>query len=180
MSTTTTVRIGVDLLTQSAVFAVNCIVPMGFRVEAARVKGGRFMVDYAEEIERALRIWAREMKLEKVTFELYSPQTDTAYEDCVVELSYDADPNRGVVKPPLEQLDEVMGKLEKLPSDAQFRLVVTVAPGATEVPGWEPTALRDLAGGLKEEHKIGTDAHGFGQITGRIVYRESNWNSHGQ
>jgi hypothetical protein len=172
---TTTVRIGVDLLTQSATYAVNCIMPMAFRVEAARVTGGRYMIDSAEEIEKALRIWAREMKLEKVTFEIYSPQANTAYEDCVVELSYDADPTRGVVRPPLAQLDEVVGKLEKLPQDAQFRLVVHVADGATEIPGWSPTSLRDLYGGLKEEHKIGTEAHGYGQITGTATYYVSNW-----
>jgi hypothetical protein len=179
MSTTTTLRIGVDLLTQATTYAVNCILAMAFRVEAARVTGGRFMAENAEEIEAALRIWSREMKLEKVTFEIYSPQANTAYEDCVVELSFDADPNRGVVKPPLDQLDEVLGKLEKLPADAQFRLVVTVAPGATEVPGWGPTTLRDLDGGLKEEHKFGTEAHGFGQITGTATYYVSNWRSKG-
>jgi hypothetical protein len=177
MSTTTTIKVGVDLLTQAIVYAVNCLMQLAFRVEHGRVQGGHYMIDNQQEIEKALRVWMTEQTLEKVTFELYSPHTDKAYEDCVVELSYDADPKLEVAKPPVAQLEELFTRLEKLPADAQFRLVVTVAPGATVVPGWGPTTLRDLSGGVREEHAVGEkDGHGYGHISGKTTYIVSNWN----
>jgi hypothetical protein len=180
MGTTATVKLGVDLLSQATVYAVNCVLQLAFRVEHHRVSGGRYMIENADEIEKALRIWLREMTLEKVTLELYSPLTETAYEECVVTLSYEADPQKTeVTRPPVAQLEELLSKLEKLPSDAAFRFVVTVAPGATEVEGWCPTALRPLAGGVKAEHQVGSGPYGYGQIGGTIVYRESNWKDAG-
>jgi hypothetical protein len=72
-----------------------------------------------------------------------------------------------------------MSTLEKLPEDAQFRLLVALAPGYTEVPGWgEPSRLKDLKGGLKQEHQVGSE-HGFGHISGTTRYFESNWNATG-
>jgi hypothetical protein len=172
---TTMVKVGVDLLTQAIAYVVNCLIQLGFRVEHHRIQGGHYMIDQAEDIEKAIKVWLREMTLEKVTYELYSPRTETAYEECVVELDYLADPKLEVTKPPVAQLEELLSKLDKLPDDAQFRCVVTVAPGATEVPGWGPTALRPLAGGVKAEHQVGSGPYGYGQIGGRIVYRESNY-----
>lgn len=176
MATMTSLRIGVDLLTQAAVFAVNGILQIAFRVEAARMTGGRYMIDNADEIEKALRIWLREQTLLAVVLELYSPATGTSYEECRVEIDYLADPKTEATRPNVAQLEELCKKLAQLPPDAQFGFVVSVAPGATKVPGWEPCEFKELAGGLKEEHTIGDGAHGYGQIGGRIVYRESNWN----
>jgi hypothetical protein len=179
MGTTTSLKVGLDLLTQSAVFASNNVIAMGFRVEHHRVSGGRYMIDNADEIEPAIKTWLREMKLERVTYELYSRETNTAYEDCIIELDYLADPQLEVTRPPLAQLEELLAKLEKLPSDAQFRMVVDLSPGATEIPGWVHTQLRDLAGGLKAEHQIGEGPYGYGKIGGRIIYTEANWKAQG-
>ncbi len=175
MGTTTSLKIGVDLLTQSTVFASNSIVQVAFRVEAGRTQGGHYMMNSADEIEKALKIWLREQTLRRVTLELYSPASDTCYEKCVMELSYVADPKTEATKPPVAELEALFATLEKLPSDAKFRFLVECAPGATEVPGWVPSEYKPLAGGLKADHKVGTGGHGYGHISSEMIYYESNW-----
>jgi hypothetical protein len=169
------IRVEVDLITQAVVYQVNTLMQMGYRIEHHRCEGGRHMMDNQESYEQALRVWLTEQKLERVHFELYSPQTNTAYEHCEVEISYLAEPKTTVTKPPVAKLEELLTTLAKLPRDAQFRLVVHVADGATEIPGWSPTSLRDLYGGLKEEHVVGDEAHGYGPVEGRVRYYVSNY-----
>lgn len=174
MGTTTSLKVGIDLRSQSTVFASNSITQVAFRVEAGRTQGGHYMIDHAPKIEKGVPVWLREQTLRRVTLELYSPATDTCYEKCVMELSYLADPKMEATKPPVAQLEELFHTLEKLPQDAQFRFLVECAPGATKVPGWEPTEYKPLAGGLKEEHKVGTE-HGYGHTSTEMIYYESNW-----
>jgi hypothetical protein len=169
----------VDLVTKSITYATNSITRMLFRVEHGRIVGGHFMVDNEEKIEKGLRVWLREQTLLAVHCELYSPDADEAYERCTIEVAYREEATEEVSRPPIEQLEELMRTLEKLPDDAQFRLLMALAPGYTEVPGWgDPGGLKDLKGGLKKEHQIGGE-HGFGHIHGSTRYFESNWNSQG-
>ncbi len=174
MGTTTSLTVGVDLRTQSAVYASNTILQIGFRVEAGRISGGHYMSDRADEIEKAIKIWLREQMLNRVVLELYSPQADTAYETCTLNLVYSADPTEQAIRPPIAQLEELMHKLTTLPADAAFRFLVECAPGATKVSGWEPTDYKPLAGGVKEEHTVGEE-HGYGHIHSSIKYVVSNW-----
>ncbi len=180
MSTTTNIRVGVDLLTKGVVYTTNSIMRIAFRLEHHRVPSGHFMVDHADLIEKGLKVWLREGHLLAVHMELAPPDGDEAYDRCTVDLTYHEDPKEQVAKAPMEQLEEFLGTLEKLPPDAQFRLIVGLKPGYTEVPGWgEPASLLDLKGGVKQEHEIGS-GFGFGPISGQIRYYESNWNSQGQ
>jgi hypothetical protein len=176
MSTTTIVKVGVNLFEKAMVYMVNCLMQIGFRIEHGRVQGGHYMTDLMEIIERGLRVWLTEQKLLKVIFELSPPASEEAYERCTVEISYITDPTEEVLKPPIEQLEDLMSRLAKLPADAQFGLLVTLAPGYTEVPGWgPPTTLKELMGGVKEEYAVGTDGYGYGPIKGTIVYTVANW-----
>jgi hypothetical protein len=68
-----------------------------------------------------------------------------------------------------------MKKLQKLPSDAKFGVIVQNAPGASEVSGWQPAAFKELMGGVSEEIEVGDEEHGFGHVMGRVVYTLSNW-----
>jgi hypothetical protein len=67
------------------------------------------------------------------------------------------------------QLEELLTKLDKLPAGAKFRLVASKAPGATVVPGWTPTELKPLMGGVKEEHQLGEEG-GYGTL-----HNPKNW-----
>ena len=113
MGTTTSLKVNVDLLTQATVFASNSILQVAFRVEACRLSGGSYMIENAEEIERAIKVWLREQTLERVTLELYSPESNTCFERCVMELSYLADPKTEATKAPVAELEGLIRALEE-------------------------------------------------------------------
>jgi hypothetical protein len=115
-----------------------------------------------------------------VRFELYDPKSNKAYEVVQVDLTYLADPIEKVVRPPIEQLEGLMRSLKKLPSDAKFNVIVKTAPGASDVPGWSRAAFKELIGGVSEEIEVGDEEHGFGHVTGKVVYTISNWSKEQQ
>jgi hypothetical protein len=176
MSTTTTIKVEVSLFEKSMVYLVNMLLRLGLRIEAGRVEKGSYIAKYLDMLERGLRIWVTEGKLLAIHYELYSPGADKAYERCVVELSYSDDPAEAVAKPlPVDAFEALFQKLAKLPPDASLRVLVGLAPGYTEVPGWgDDGSLKDLWGGMKAEHTIGS-RFGYGPIEGEARYFESNW-----
>jgi hypothetical protein len=168
-----------NLVEKSVTYMANTLLQMGYRIEHGRVPGSRYMSRTHQIILIGFTTWLAEEKLLDITFEIYDPQSDKAYEVGVVEMEYLADPNEeNVVKPPIEQLEALFTRLQKLPDGAQFRVVVNTAPGASEVEGWYPTTLKELMGGVKEDIDVG-DSHGFGPIKGKTRYRISNWDEKG-
>jgi hypothetical protein len=131
------------------------------------------MMKHHQSLEEAFRTWIAEQTLQTMHYEIYDPSSDTAYEVGVVSLDYFADPNEEVVKPPVSELEQLLARLNTLPAGAQFRCVVTTAPGATKIPGWTSTRLKDLMGGTKEDVSVGS--FGFGHAQGSLVYRIGNW-----
>lgn len=178
--TTTTMKLSVNLMEKTAVYIANCLITLGFRIEHLRV-GSDYMRRHLERIEAGFKTWAGEFSLETVVYEVYSPQADKAYEKGVVTLEYYADPTEEQedVKPvPTEDLETLCQRLAKLPDDAKFRVVVTLGPNASTVPGWSPTYLRELMGGAKEDVDVGS--FGFGHASGTLQYRIGNWSEEQQ
>jgi hypothetical protein len=122
-------------------FLTNEILKMGYRIEFGRVGTGYtpYMTGLHEVIERGIRTWLSEQKLEAVRFELYDPHRDEAYEICLVNLAYstEAKGDAVAVKAPIEQLEDLFTKLEKLPPGAQFRIMAHNAKGYSRVEGWD-------------------------------------------
>jgi hypothetical protein len=171
MSATTVLKLGVDLLEKSVNFAVNCLILLGYRIEAERGLKG-YMTRNQEWIERGIRTWVSEQKLLSLHYEIYDEESDKAYERCQIDLKYFTNPQgQEVVKPPVEQLEALLRQLEKLPPTARFRVVAMKAPGASEVEGWVPTTLREFLDGDPEDIEVGDKEHGFGHIWSRIVYK---------
>jgi hypothetical protein len=170
MTTTTKLKIGVNLLEKSTIYTSNCITQLGYRIENGRRLPG-YMQANQEWIERGIQTWLGEQKLLSAHYEIYDPATDKAYERCQIDLTYIFDAREEVVKPPIEELDALLRKLPKLPPGAKIRIVVTKAPGASDVKGWYKTELRPFVGGSTEDITVGDNAHGFGHIWGRVVYK---------
>ena len=110
-----------------------------------------------------------------VCFELFDRAADKAYEVFTVDINYLTDPHEEVIKPPVEQLEDVLKKLRQLPPGAQFRVVAMRAPGFTHVDGWYPTRLRELKGGVAEQIEVGDKDFGYGFAMGKITYKGGNW-----
>jgi len=167
-----------NVLEKSVTFLTNEILKMCYRIEFGRVGTGYtpYTTSLHEVIERGIRTWLAEQKLLAVRFELFDPHRDQAYEVCLVDLTYttEAKEDAVAVKAPIEQLEELFTKLEKLPPGAQFRIMAHNAKGYSKVEGWEPSTPKKLIGGVKEEHKVG-EAFGYGQIDGSTTYVISNW-----
>jgi hypothetical protein len=170
MTTTTKLKIGVNLLERSTIYTSNCITQLGFRIENGRGLQG-YMVQNQEWIERGIQTWLGEQKLLSAHYEIYDPATDKAYERCQIDLTYITDAREEVVKPPIEELDRLLKKLPKLAPGAKLRIVVFKAPGASEVEGWYPTTLKPFDGGESEDFTVGDTDHGFGHIWSKIVYK---------
>lgn len=174
---TTMIKLEVNILQKSIVYMTNTLLQLGYRIEHGRGVAGGYMARYHEVIERGFRTWLTEEKLQVVHFEVFDRRSDKAYEVGQVSLEYTADPNEEdlvVKKPPIEQLETLFKRLRQLPPGAQFRVVATTAPGASEVVGWYPTTLRPLLGGVKEDIDIG-EGHGYGNVRGKTRYLIGNW-----
>lgn len=157
---------------KTATYTTNCLMRIGYRIEYGRV-GSNYMTQHHQPLEEGFRTWIAEQTLEAVHYEIYDPVSNKAYEVGMIRLDYFADPNEEVVKPPIEELERLFTRLNTLPPGAQFRCVVTTAPNATKLPGWQPTQLKDLMGGGKEDVSVGS--FGFGHAKGSFIYRLGNW-----
>ena len=172
MTTTTTLKIGVNLLEKSTIYTTNCITQIGYRIENGRGLGG-YVREHQAWMEKGVGTWLGEQKLLSAHYEIYDPATDKAYERCQIDLSYITDAREQVGKPPIEQLDTLLKKLPKLPPGAKIRFVVDKAPGASHVDGWYPTELKPFIGGSSQDIAVGDREHGFGHIWSKMVYKVS-------
>jgi hypothetical protein len=170
MSTTTVLKLGVNLMMKSTIFMTNCLTQIGYTIENGRGLGG-YMCQNQEWIERGFQTWLGEQKLLSAHFEIYDPSTDKAYERCQIDLHYTTEATEQVVKPPIEQLETLLKKLDKLPPGAQMRVVAMKAPGASAVEGWYPTELKPFISGDTEDIEVGDKEYGFGHTWGKIVYK---------
>jgi hypothetical protein len=181
MTTSTIIKTEMNLMTTTAVYMTNCLIQLGFRIEAGRGLSG-YMTENQTVIEAGLRTWLGEMTLLSVVFELFDPTADEAYEVFTVEINYLTDPHEEgeVVKPPLAELENVLKKLQRLPPGARFRVVARRAPGFTHVDGWSPTALKPFKGGKTEQVEVGDKDFGYGLAMGRITYTRGKWEDEGR
>src|SRR5215217_8229792 len=90
MTTTTTLKIGVNLLEKSTIYTTNCITQAGYRIENGRGLSG-YMRDHQKWLEGGVQTWLGEQKLLSAHYEIYDPATDKAYERCQIDLNYITD-----------------------------------------------------------------------------------------
>src|SRR5437773_629163 len=87
MTTTTKLKIGVELLEKSTIYTSNIVTQIGYRIENGRGLRG-YMQANQEWIERGIQTWLGEQKLLSAHYEIYDPETDKAYERCQIDLTY--------------------------------------------------------------------------------------------
>jgi hypothetical protein len=158
------------------IYMANSLLQIGYRIEHGRgLSGDGYISRHHEILERGFRTWLAEQKLLSVHVEIFDPESDLAYEVGKVLLEYSTNPREEAVKPPIEQLEEILARLESLPPGAKLRVVAMRAAGASIVPGWQPATLKALIGGVSEELDVGDGPHGFGHIVGKIRYVIGKW-----
>ena len=171
MSVTTIARVQVDLVTASITYTINMVFKVLLEVARERGLSSTYLMDRYKSIEDALRIWMSENSLLKIFFEVSLPHSDEAMEMFELTFEYVTDGDKEVEKPNVEKLREFCRQLQALPPGAEYRTVVRTEEWASDVPGWEPTQLKEL----DADTETSVTSFGYGAIGTTMVYRGSTW-----
>lgn len=162
-----TTDVAVNVTERSVTYIANTVFQMLFRIANGRGLSPRYITENREVIENGLFTWLAEQSLQRACLEVYLPRARHALEQWEFEFSYVSDSVAGAEQPPIAELAELCARLKALPRRARYRVVVQTAPGATEVPGWEPTNLRSVGG--SQSHEL--QAWGYGNIFAKVTFR---------
>jgi hypothetical protein len=167
----TTVRqstnVTVNTIERSVTYTVNTVFQLVFRIANARGLKPDYVLRNREIIENGLFTWTSEQSLQEIFLEVYLPGDREAIERWDFQIHYQASASNEVTPPALEQLAQFCSKLEKLPARAEYCVVVQTSPGATDVPGWHPTKLREL----HDNASTKLEGWGYGNVRVGFTYR---------
>lgn len=163
------VNVGVNVMTESVNFTVNSVFRGVLRIAHTRGLKPDYMIQKREVIENGLFIWLGEQKLVALHLEIFVG--GVAIERFDMEFKYRADADRNIRKLDVSGLEEFCRRLPVLPAGVDYRVVVTTADGASDVPGWTPTGLMPL----DITNECGLSDFGFGHIGTNLVYRGGRW-----
>jgi len=162
-------NVTVSTVERTATYVTNTVVQGLLRIVGGRHLDAGYLAQNREVIEQGLFVWVAEQTLQEVHLEVYIPGQDAAIERWDFTFTYTNVGGSSPTSPPVAQLGEVCARLRDLPPGVEYRVVVYTAPGATKVPGWEPTELRQL-NQAAEQHLEGW---GHGTAAVRLTYRSS-------
>lgn len=163
----TDLAVTVNVIETTFTFILNCVMQTVLLIARDRGLSLDYLRNKWDVIEKGLRTWLVEQTLECVCLEIYMPGADDAIERFDQEITYSASPSSETRIPDREVLSEFCHKLGALPTGATYRVIVKLAPGASQVDGWSPTHFRHMLD--SEGTPIMTYA--YGQASGSVVYR---------
>lgn len=171
MSTIQAPQVKVNTMTMSVTFAVNTIFESLYRVTHERGLPADYLNDHHKVIENGLTAWLSEQTLLAALLEVSRDSETTGLERFGIGVGYSADPSEEVRQPPTEEFTRFIRTLHALPPEAKYRILVELAPNATEVSGWVATTAKEIHI-TKTEH---FDDWGYGNIGLTMVYQGSEW-----
>lgn len=160
-------EIAVNTVQKSVTYIANTMFQVFIRITSERHLGPGYITQNREIIENGLFVWLAEQTLEWACLEVFCPGIDQALERWDFQFSYVHTVQTELDRPPINGMTELCQKLRSLPTHAKYRIVVTTARGATEVPGWSPTKLRDLDESESQE----LEAWGYGNVSVKLTYK---------
>jgi hypothetical protein len=158
----------VNVAERSVTYIANTMFQVLFRIVAGRGLSPQHMSENRESLENGLFTWLAEQTLLRAFLEVFIASSDEAIERWDFDFTYTSDPRQGTRQPPVDEINRLCGTLRALPAGTQYRIVVQTAPGATRVPGWEPTNLRHL----DETRSASVEAWGHGPLSASLTYRQ--------
>ena len=171
MSVTTIEKVEVDVVTKSATYTINMVFMVLLEIARERGLSSAYLMDGHKSMEEALFVWLSENSLLKVFLEVSMPHSDEALERFDLSFEYVTDGDKELEKPNVEKLREFCRQLQALPPGAKYRTVVRTEEWASDVPGWEPTRLKEL----DVDTETSVTSFGYGAIGTTMVYRGSTW-----
>ena len=161
------VDVSVNVMERSVTATSNWVFQLLLRIASLRGLPADYLLDKRQIVETGLFAWLAEQTLEGFSVEIWNPDSDEAIERFDFEFNYRAEADTKVRNPNMAKLEEFCHTLRGLPSNAQYRILVSTAPGATQVEGWYPGEFKPL----HVDHEEQLSDHGFGFVGTKLVYR---------
>ncbi len=157
----------VNVIETTFTFILNCVMQTVLLIARDRGLSLDYLRNKWDVIEKGLRTWLVEQTLECVCLEIYMPGADDAIERFDQEITYSIDTESSPRLPDRAALSEFCGKLESLPANATYRVVVQLSAGSSAVEGWSPSRLRHLP----HTESAPVMAFEYGNAKAAVVYR---------
>lgn len=114
---------------------------------------------------RGISTWIESRHLETVKLEIYDPKTDALITRWDVGISYTWDISAGTFWTDTDQLKYAIRKAGLMPSEANYRVVVTNSKGRPDVVGWNSCNLRSTDGMVQQSLGTTIEHNGLGANT---------------
>lgn len=111
---------------------------------------------------RGISTWIESKHLEAVTLEIYDPRTDDLVTRWDVSVVYSWDVSAGTFWTDTDQLRYAIKKVGLMPSQADYRVVVSNKQGRPDVDGWNKCAFRSTDGMVKQSLGTTVEHSGLG------------------
>ncbi len=139
------ISIGVNIAVYPVTYVSNQILNCFIRTVDKRGLSLDYMNQHKDTISSGLFTWVGTGTLEKIILEIYDSDKDVVLERFDMCFEYSAavpSTSDSIFETNLEKLEDFLGKLPSLPSDASYRVVAVLSKDAPQAPGWSPTSLR--------------------------------------
>ena len=163
----------VNITEKTITYIVNTMFQMFLRISCERKLGPAYITRNREIIENGLFVWLGEQTLQWAYLEVFLEGENEAIERWDFQFTYAHTIEKVVRQPPVNEIGQLCAKLKTLPARARYRVVVYTAPGASKVPGWEPTELRTL----NESASESVQGWSYGNIEVGLTYKGGRPNS---
>ena len=160
------VQVDTNIFTQSKNMVVNSVMETLIEITYQRKLDPASLLSVRKILEDALYIWLHERTLKGLLLEISLPESANALEDWELVFSYQDDPDTQVERAPTEELKRFGQTLKSLPPGSDYRILVSLAPGAKMLDGWG-IATRKNINPTVEKH---FDKFGYGELAGELRY----------
>ena len=142
MTTRSNVRVGVNVSARSMVYVANEITRLFLDIVNQRGLPLDYLNELLDTILTGLRTWIAGHWLTNAVLEIYDPSSDQLIQCIDLGLTYAAQ-MRGEehFETAIDQVRAALGH-DQLEPHIRYRVVVQLARGAPNLPGWEATRLR--------------------------------------
>lgn len=162
------IDVGVNIVQRSITYMVNTTFQVLLEIIKRRNLRPDLLIQNRKVIEDGLFTWLAEQSLLSIHLEVSVPGVEQAEERWDTIFEYLSDPNEQVRKPPIEALTDIAGRLQRLPEETVYRIIVSLKPDATEVPGWVPATFKSIE--IDQDITAG-EGWGFGNLGGKLYYK---------
>lgn len=168
-------EVGIKTWTATINYVANAVIKLFIKYVDHRGLPTRGLSEINEVLVRGLWTWLASGDLEKAHLEFWDPRTDRAVER--LDLHFEIlQPEEGEVdyeelgkeqfKSYVKEINRMAEKLDALPENCEYRVVVKLKPGYPPVDGWASARLREI-GDLKRIHR--GDAINTGLINTKVL-----------